>query len=113
MFGISTKRVDRELEAKLRPPNVGNGRGKIERKWYADGSEKLTVRARDLALPDGGALTVCFGDCDVASLEVHNGAGRLHLNSADGNPVPTAEDGQTVRILYRGKAALTGTFLAD
>ena len=113
MFGISTKRVQRELEAKLRPSESASGRGKLERKWYADGSEKLTVRVRGLDLPDGTALQVHLSERAVATLDIANGSGILRLESGNGPPVPVAEDGETVRILLDGAVLLTGILRPD
>jgi hypothetical protein len=112
MFGFSINRVTLELEAKLRAPNGGAGRGKVERKSYADGREKLTMRVRELDLPDGAMTTVYFGDREVTTLEIARGRGQFRLESRD-TPVPTANEGETVRFLHDGIEILSGLFRPD
>ncbi|MDH3702492.1 MAG: hypothetical protein OEU46_14375 [Alphaproteobacteria bacterium] len=105
--------MTRELEAKLRSADGGAGRGKVERKWYADGGEKLTVRMRGLDLPDGTAVAVYFGDRAVAVLEIGKGAGHLRLESDDNIAVPAADDGEIARVLHNDVLLLSGKFQLD
>ena len=113
-MGIRT--VERELEAKLQPLKGGffsKPSGKLERKWYADNTERLKVLVRKLKVPDGARAMVTVAGESVAELEIQSGSGRVDLESSQVGELPDFEVGQTVEISVGDQVYLSGLLYED
>lgn len=113
MFSFSMRSVVSEVEAKLRPPEVGTGRGKAERKAYKDGGEQLKIMMRQLDLPDDARVDIFLDGSPIGSGAISNGGCVLKLRSEDRQDVPQIVAGQAIDILHGGQVLLRGVFRPD
>ena len=106
--------VEEELQAKLtavRPKGVhARPRGKIERRRYRDGVERLKAMFRNLRLPDGCSVEVLVDGELLARIPVMHGHGRLEISSQCGQVVPFVKAGAVAEVRYHGRPVVRGTF---
>ena len=86
------------MEARLASPSAGNARGKAERKWYGDGSERLELRARGLDVSDGLQVSVTIAGRQVATQIIRAGDLEFNVESGPGLTVPDARIGEILGI---------------
>ena len=113
-MGIRT--VQRELEAKLVASSGGlfsKPTGKLERKWYADGEQRLKISIRNLKVPDGTCARVAAAGKHIAELELKSGTGRLDMRGSGDGELPDLEAGEAVVVEIDGEPVLTGTLRHD
>jgi len=113
MAWFRAQRVKQELEARLASSSASNTRGKAERKWYTDGSERLKVRVHDLDVPDGSQVSVTIADRKVATQTVHGGWLDLDIESNPGRAVPDARMGESLAIECGNEILASGEFAHD
>jgi hypothetical protein len=113
---MSLRTVNYELEAKLTGQSGGlfsKPSGKIERKSYADGSERLKISVRSIKVPDQSTAIVTVDDQEIAQLSLIKGSGRLDTESKDSTSIPTFRVGQAVEVRVLGKSVLDGILYED
>jgi len=88
--------------------------GELERKTYADGSERLKISFGGLkSIPSLARVSVVIDDTETCELPVEKGRARLDLRSEERASVPTVAVGQVVEIRLDGQVLLRGTFRPD
>ena len=113
MFSFSMRSIVSEVEAKLRPPDAGAGRGKAERKAYKNGGEQLKIMMRQLDLPDHSRVEIFLDGSPIGSGAITAGGCTLKLRSEEGHSVPYIMAGQEIDILHGGQVLLKGVFKPD
>ena len=113
MAWFRAKTVKQELEARLASPSTGNARGKAERKWYGDGSERLKLRAYDMDVADGSQVSVTIAGRQVAMQIIHGGQLEFDVESGPGLTVPDARVGEILAIEYGDEILVSGEFQYD
>lgn len=113
MRWLGFRRIDRELEARLTPPASGQASGKVERKWYRDGGERLKLRARNLDVPDGTEVSVRIDGRPLMALRVERGRAKLDLEAASGGNIPVVRAGEALVVEWDGTVLLHGEFYED
>lgn len=112
---MTLRAVEYELEAKLK----GDGSffskpgGKVERKSYSDGSERLKISLRKLKASEGSFATVKIGGSEVAQLKIEKGSARFDEESTELSAMPKMKAGQSVEVLVDGALVLQGTLNVD
>ena len=111
------RKVVAEYEADLFPvpksERSGGKRGKLERKTYGDGEERLKIRLRKVDVEDGATVRVVIDGDAVCDIKVADGKGRAELSSGEGTQVPSVRVGSVVEIQHQGQPFLRGTFEPD
>lgn len=114
---MAIRRVERELEAKLEPVlrdgEFASSRGKLERKSYAGGSQRLKISLRKLSVPDGTTVQVQVDARPLASISIENGRGEFDRESKNQSDVPAMEVGETVTVLLEGTTVMSGALYED
>ena len=113
---MSIRIVKYELEAKLTGKPYGffsKPSGKVERKSYGDGGERLKISIRNIKAPD---LTIALAKADgkqIAEMSLNKGAAKVDIESKDGASIPALEVGQTIEIEINGESLLSGQLYID
>ena len=106
-----------DYEAKLvpaQPPRGGEGaRGKAEWERYGNDQEELSVRVRNVELPDETSLDVFLSGGLVGCITLNSGRGLLKIESRKGEGVPHVTEGNTLTVSLESAAVLEGTFVPD
>lgn len=117
MVAFGFRRVEAQFEARLTPvagrPQGAGAEGKIERKRYTGGAERLKLRCRGIGLPDGSRLTLMIAGQAVADLGVNGGRVRLDIDGAAPGAVPEVRAGDFAELCVDGKAIVQGGFRRD
>ena len=89
------------LEAKLRPSGQfsTNPNGRVVRKSYSDGGERLKIVVRKIAAPDNTLVIVKLDDDVLAQLPLENGFARYDEESFEAEVIPGLRAGQKVEVL--------------
>ena len=106
----------RELETHLFPAAAGpspKASGKIERKTYGDGTERLKVKVRKLDVPDGRTATVTAGNVVLCEMEVTRGRGEFDREEPAGGALPKLAAGQLVEVRVGEDVHLRGELCVD
>ncbi len=106
------RRVRAELEARLTAPN-GAARGKLERKWYADGGDSLKLRLRETGVPDGTAVVLHIEGITVLGAAIEHGGLKIEREGAADGPLPDAFEGGLVEVLSDGAVLASGRLTRD
>lgn len=112
---MAIRHVKSELEAKLKAVKPGffsSPSGKIERKSYEDGGERLKISLRKLKVPDRSTAIVTVDGQEIAQVELTNGSGRFDRKVED-ESLPTLSANQRVEVLIDGAAVLAGQLYID
>lgn len=111
------RRIVEDYEAKLvpaHPPRGGDGaRGKAEWERYGNDDEELSVRVRNIELPDGTSLDVFLSGGSVGHITLRGGRGSLKIESRKGEGVPRVVEGSTLTVSLESAKVLEGTFVPD
>ncbi|MDH3378812.1 MAG: hypothetical protein OEQ39_17950 [Gammaproteobacteria bacterium] len=113
---MSLKIVKYELEAKLTTDSGGRfskPSGKIERKSYGDGRERLKISVRNLKVPDRSTAIVKADDREIAQIPLVDGSGHIDNESDDSSSIPTLQVGQAIEILVDDTLILSGKLYVD
>jgi len=113
---MAIRRVLRELEARLIPPAAAarsRANGKLERKEYGDGTERLKISVRGLDVPDGSTALVAVEGSPVTQFDIWRGAGRSDTQTATPSALPEMRVGQVVEVQVAGEIRLSGTLRVD
>lgn len=117
MVVLGFRRVESEFEARLTPvagrPPASGAEGKVERKRYADGAERLKLRCKGIGLPDGSRLSLMIAGRAVAEVEVRGGRVRLDIDNAAKHAIPEVEAGDFAELCVDGKSIVQGGFRRD
>lgn len=113
---MGVRDIKYELEAKLK--SVAGGlfskpSGKLERKSYADGTERLKISFRNLKVPDASTAKVKVDSVDILAIRVSGGMGRYDLESSELNEFPDLRVGQTIEIHVGDTVFLRGVLCED
>lgn len=113
---MSVRSVKRELEAKLKAESgrlFSKPSGKVERKTYGDGAERLKISLRNLDVPEGSLATIVVDGHEISQIMLVKGAGRLDNESRDTKSIPSFEAGQIVEVYVDGEKQLGGKLYVD
>lgn len=113
---MSVRTVKYELEAKLTGESSGlfsKSSGKVKRKSYSDGGERLKISVRNLKVPTQSIAVVKVDDQEVAQMPLTKGSGCLDNESNDPTSLPTLEVGQTIEVYVDGTQVLSGKLYVD
>ena len=113
---MALRHVDFELEAKLAGPAAGpspRGSGKLERKRYRDGSERLKVSLRKLDVADDSVALVTCGGIEITRLPITRGRAGLDEESPGPGVIPSLQAGQSVEVYVDGVLLLAGILFED
>lgn len=112
---MTLRAVEYELEAKLE--GAGNffskPRGKVERKSYSDGSERLKISLRKLKAPEDFYAIVKIGGSEVAQIKIEKGSARFDEETSEPGNMPKMKAGQSVEVILDGALVLQGTLNVD
>ncbi len=79
--------------------------------YEVEGSRRrLEVRARQVNLPNGTALSVLVDNISIGQMILDRNEGRLRLRTDNGQTVPVIINGSTIRINNGGTTILSGVF---
>ncbi|MDH3667206.1 MAG: hypothetical protein OEN23_09795 [Paracoccaceae bacterium] len=112
MSWFRMRRVREELEARLTGPD-GRARGKLERKWYADGGGSVKLRLRETGMPDGTAVILRIEGITALGAEIADGGLRIEREDAADQPLPDALEGDLVEVLSDGAVLASGRLTRD
>lgn len=103
--------VIEELEAHLVSAHAGSpsADGKAERKRYASGEERLKVRGRQLAVPDGARALIFIEGRLAAEALVEKGRFSIDLASPEA-VAPRVADGEVLEVRVGNEVLLRGRF---
>jgi hypothetical protein len=112
---MGVRGVKYELEAKLRPAvsYVPKPNGRVERKSYGDGGERLKIVVRKIKAPDGTLAIIKVGGVEVAQLPLEQGFARSDEESFDMDALPTLKTGQKVEVFANNVLFLEGELCED
>ena len=113
---MAIRTVQSELEAKLK--GVAGGRytgasGKLERKSYADSSERLKVHVKGVDRAPNAIAVVLIDGSEVARIQLQKGRGKVDTESLTPGVIPKCAAGQLVQILVDAEMALEGELAPD
>ncbi len=112
-MGIRT--VKNELEAKLTAKSgfFSKPSGKVERKSYADCTERLRITLRKIKSPHNTVAVVKADGKEVALIPLVDGGGKFDNESTNTGEIPDLKVGQTITVEIDGKLALSGKLHTD
>ncbi len=113
---MTVRTVKLELEARLVATGSGlfsRPSGKVERKTYGDGTERLEVSIRNLKVPDGTDAVVMADGIEIARIVTRGGSGRFDESSRDAGAIPGLASGQTIEVSIGGETVLRGELYVD
>jgi len=113
---MSIRSIRYELEAKLEGRTGGlfsKPIGKLERKSYGDGGERLKIWLRNLKVPDNSIAVVTAGGMEIAEVPIHDRAGRIDTESRDPNDFPNLQADQSIEVHVGNVLILTGKLYKD
>lgn len=113
---MTVRGVSKELEARLEGGAGGlfsRPSGKLERKSYRDGGERINISLRNLHVPDDSIAVVMADGLELVQLAIRGGARKLDDGSHDKNDFPAMRAGQTIEVVVGAKMVLRGTLCSD
>lgn len=113
---MAIRKVDFELEAKL--TGTGGGlfakpSGKLERKSYSDGGERLKVSLRKLKVADHSVVSIFADGIEIAQIPIVGGSGRFDQEGAEIALRAKLETDQTIEVTLEGVTLLRGGLYCD
>lgn len=109
---MTMRHVEEELEARLKAVKPGlfsSPHGKIERKRYADGKERLKVKVNKLKSQNGKAARITADGEQIAAATVENGGIRIDRQL----DVPELSAGQLIEVMVDGSPVVAGKLYID
>lgn len=113
---MASRKIDYQLEAKLKGGSGGffsTPSGKLERKSYADGGERLNISLKNLDLSDESEATINIDGIDIMRLVVIDGKAKYDEEVTDKQYFTPLQEGQTVKVFTRGSLFLSGELKRD
>ena len=113
---MKLRTTKQELEAKLKPSAGAprsKAKGKLERKSYGDGTERLKISLRNLDAPDGAQAVVSADGDEIARIAIAKGAARHDMELRDPSALPALSPGGTIRVAVDGTTVLEGELDID
>lgn len=113
---MAVRDIKYELEAKLKAVTgrpFSKPSGKLERKSYSDGVERLKISFRNLKVPDASTAKVKVDGVEISAIPISGGTGRYDLESSDLHEFPSLKVGQTVEIHVGNTLFLSGVLCED
>ncbi|MFT5400607.1 MAG: hypothetical protein ACI822_002436 [Gammaproteobacteria bacterium] len=113
---MTNRKIDHQLEAKLKGGSGGiffTPSGKLERKSYADGGERLKINLKNLDLSDESEATVSVDGVEVVRLMVIDGKAKYDQEVTNKQFFTSFQEGQTVKVFTRGSLFLSGSLKVD
>ncbi len=113
---MSIRRIKHELEAKLTGEAYGffsRPSGKVERKSYGDGGERLKISIRNIKAPDCTIAVVKADGKQIAEMSVNNGAAKVDIESKNATAIPSLQKGNTIEVEIGGEILLSGQLYVD
>lgn len=113
---MSIRTVKYELEARLTGKAYGffaKPSGKVERKSYDDGVERLKISLKNIKVPERSNAVVKAGVLEIVQITLTNGTGRLDNESVRPDSIPTLEAGQTIGVYINDELVLKGKLYTD
>ena len=112
---MSIRTIKFELEAKLRGKGGFFSRpgGKVERKSYASGEERLKISLWNLKVPVNSLATVKADNMEIARIPLMDGKGRIDVESTDFNDIPGLAAGQEITVYVDDRLVLRGEVYVD
>ena len=108
---MALRLVTRELESRLQPTGAEDATeaaGKVERKTYSDGSERLKIVLRGLASFEGSTAVVSHGENTLAEVVIVGGKGRWDRKSQAPGVVPVLFEEAPVEVRIEGLVVARG-----
>ena len=119
-MGVRT--VTRELEAKLTGKSRGlfsRPSGKLERKSYQDGGERLKISIRNLKIPTPSNAVIKVDNIEIEQIPIvdgfggFGGFGGLDTETEDSDDLPGLAIGQSIEVIVKGDPVLRGVLYVD
>lgn len=113
---MAIRHIKQELEAKLTSKTPGffsKPSGKIERKSYQDGVERLKIKIAKLKLPDHTRLNVTADGNQIAEMEIENGYAKIDQESNNPAEIPELKVNQLIEIKLNNETLLSGKLYID
>ena len=114
---MGVRHITFQLEARLTGKAKGffssKPKGKLERKSYQDGGERLKIKVGNLKLQDGDDITVRVDEKELAVISVKNGRAKFDEEYDDASLFPPLEAGETVSVSAGGNVVLSGELYVD
>lgn len=113
---MAIRKIDFELEAKLTGTSGGlfsKPSGKLERKSYRDGGERLKIVLRGLKLADRSEVGLCADGVEFARLTINGGSARYDQEGAEIAAQARLAAGQTIEAIQGGTILLRGELYRD
>ena len=113
---MTVRTVTLELEARLKGGGGGlfsKPAGKVERKSYQDGGERLKVSARNIDAPEGSEATVLANGSEILRLALTSGVVRYDEERPAASALPALEAGQLIEVVVDGTVVLSGKLAVD
>lgn len=115
-YTMGVRTVTRELEAKLTGKSRGlfsRPSGKLERKSYQDGGERLKISIRNLKIPTPSNAVIKVDNIEIEQIPIVDGFGGLDTETEDSDDLPGLAIGQTIEVIVNGDPVLTGVLYVD
>ena len=89
-------------------------RGEVDLEVRSDGSSRMKIGVKDLAVPEGTRqVTIFINETVVADLELQRGSGYLRLDSLHGDSVPEAKVKDVATVRLGDRVLCSGSFHRD
>jgi hypothetical protein len=104
-----------ELEARLKPAvsYLPKPNGRVQRKSYSDGGERLKMVVRKIKALDNTLAIIRIGGVEIAQLPLQKGFARYDEESSDINAIPDLKAGQKVEVFADNILFLEGELSED
>ena len=112
---MGVRSVNFELEAKLRPSGEFSPKpnGRVERKSYSDGGERLKIVVRKINAPDNTLAIIKVDGEVLAELPLETGFARYDEESFDADVMPSLRAGQKVEVFANNMLFLEAELRED
>jgi hypothetical protein len=113
---MTLRTINYELEAMLTGKRNGlfsRPSGKVERKSYRGGVERLKIKLRNIKTHDHAVAVAKADGKVIAQLSISGGKARYDNESSDPGAIPVLEKGQMIEIEINGESILSGRLYRD
>ena len=112
---MGTRTVKNELEANLTGKSgfFSKHSGKVERKSYSDGAERLKITLRKIKSSQNTVAVVKADGKEVALIPLVDGGGKFDNESTNTEEIPELKVGQIITVEVDGNLTLSGKLYTD